>query len=75
MDFAVARVNAPGGRDANAERLAAMIKALTGVKPKIRRRSNGAIEIACGREHLEGFARFAELTDAIAKWLEKTSRR
>ncbi len=75
MDFAVARVNAPGGREADAERLAAVIKALTGVKPKIRRRSNGAIEIVCGREHLEGFARFAELTDAIAKWLEKTSRR
>jgi hypothetical protein len=52
-----------------------VIKALTGVKPKIRRRSNEAIEIICGREHLEGFACFAELADAIAKWLEETSRR
>jgi len=28
----------------------------------------------CGREHLEGFKRFAELADAVEKWLEKTSR-
>jgi hypothetical protein len=74
MGFAYARAEAPGGREADAERLAAMIKALTGVKPEIRRRNDGTIEIVCGREHLEGFARFAELTDAIAKWLEKTSR-
>ncbi len=38
------------------------------------RRRNGAIEVVCGREHLEGFARFAELADAIARWLEGTGR-
>jgi hypothetical protein len=27
------------------------------------------------REPLEGFKRFAELADAITKWLEETSRR
>jgi hypothetical protein len=32
------------------------------------------IMIECTREHLEGFARFAELADAIARWLEETSR-
>jgi hypothetical protein len=60
--------------ETDAERLAAVVEALTGVKPKIRRRSDGTIEIVCGREHLEGFKRFAELTDAIEKWLEETGR-
>jgi hypothetical protein len=60
--------------ETDAERLAAVVEALTGVKPKIRRRSDGIIELVCGREHLEGFKRFAELTDAVARWLEETSR-
>ena len=48
-----------------------MIEALTGVKPKVYRRSDGDIEIVCGREHLEGFMRYTELADAIKKWLER----
>ncbi len=72
--FAYASANAPGGREADAERFAAVIEALTGVKPKIRRRSDGTIEIVCGREHLEGFMRYTELADAIKKWLEETGR-
>jgi hypothetical protein len=73
------KLNAAVGRayarvDVDAERLAAVIKALTGVKPKMRRRSNGKIEIVCGREHLDGFARFAEPADAIARWLEETDK-
>jgi hypothetical protein len=31
--------------------------------------------IVCGREHLEGFKRYAELADAIDKWLEETRGR
>jgi hypothetical protein len=73
--FAYASAKAPGGREADAERLAAVIEALTGVKPKIRRRSDGTIEIVCDREHLEGFMRYAELAEAIEKWLKETSRR
>jgi hypothetical protein len=72
--FAVARADAPGGRKADAERFAAVVEALTGVKPKIRRRSDGTIEIVCSRAHLEGFKRFAELAGAIARWLEETGR-
>jgi hypothetical protein len=72
--FAYARADAPGGREADAERLAAVIEALTGVKPKVYRRSDGDIEIVCGRTHLEGFMRYTELADAIKKWLEETSR-
>jgi hypothetical protein len=70
----VARADASDDREADAERLAAVVEALTGVKPKIRRRSDGTIEIVCGREHLEGFMRYKELADAIMKWLKETSQ-
>ena len=74
LGFARARADAPGGREADAERLSALIKALTGKEPLIKR-GNGRIDIICGREHLEGFARYAELAETIEKWLEETSRR
>jgi hypothetical protein len=73
--FAYARADAPGGREEDAERFAAVIEALTGVKPKVYRKSDGDIEIVCGRTHLEGFMRYTELADAIKEWLEETSRR
>jgi hypothetical protein len=66
VGFAVARA------ETDAERLAALIKALTGVKPRVYRMKDGTIIIECGREHLDGFARYAELADAIEKWLEET---
>jgi hypothetical protein len=75
VGYAVARADAPGGREADAERLAAVIEALTGVKPRIRRMKDGTIIIECGKEHLEGFARFAELASATARWLEETGGR
>ncbi len=68
---AYAKADAPGGREADAERFSALIKALTGREPKVYQRSDGTIESVCGREHLEGFRRFAELADAIEKWLEE----
>jgi hypothetical protein len=70
LGFATVRA----GREAEAERLSALIKALTGKEPRIRRMKNGQIMIVCNRGHLEGFRRFAELADAITRWLEKTSR-
>jgi len=36
---------------------------------------DGRIILECSREHLDGFKRYAELADAIEKWLEETSRR
>jgi hypothetical protein len=72
LGFAAARGSAPSDREADAERLAAVIKALTGKEPRIRRRSDGKIEIVCGREHLDGFMRYSELADAIEEWLEET---
>jgi hypothetical protein len=43
--YATARAKAPGGREADAEKFLALIKALTGRKPKIRRMKNGTIII------------------------------
>jgi hypothetical protein len=57
------------------ERFSTLIKALTGEEPKVYRRSDGTIVIVCHERHLEGFARYAELAETIAKWLEETSRR
>jgi hypothetical protein len=71
---AVARTNVPDGREKDAERLAAVVEALTGKKPSIRRKKNGQIVIECYEGHLEGFGRYAELADAIEKWLKGTNR-
>jgi hypothetical protein len=75
VGYAYARADDPDGREEDAERLAAVIKALTGREPKVYRMKNGHIMIECGREHLEGFMRYAELADAIKRWLEETGRR
>jgi hypothetical protein len=71
---ATARADAPGGRRADAERFSALIKALTGKEPRIIERSDGTVEVVCGSEHLDGFTRYAELADAIERWLEETRR-
>jgi hypothetical protein len=74
VGFAVARADAPGGREADAERFSALIKTLTGEEPWVRRMKDGTIIIECGREHLDGFTRYAELAEAIERWLEETGR-
>ncbi|PLC62625.1 hypothetical protein B7L68_07450, partial [Thermoproteus sp. CP80] len=66
---AYARADAPGGREADAERFAALIKALTGKEPWVYRVGNKMV-VECGGEHLDGFARYAELADAITSWLK-----
>jgi Fe2+ transport system protein FeoA len=72
--FAYARGDAPEVREADAERFAAVIKALTGREPWIRRMKDGRIMIVCGGGHLDGFMRYIELADVIEEWLEETSR-
>jgi len=74
MGFAVARADAPGGREADAERFSALIKALTGREPGVYRKKDGKIMIECYEGHLEGFMRYVELADTIEKWLEKTGQ-
>jgi hypothetical protein len=70
---AYARVDAPSGREADAERFSSLIKALTGEEPRVYHVGH-TIMIVCGRSHLEGFKRYAELAEAIEKWLEETRR-
>jgi len=72
--YAYASADAPGGREADAERFSAVVKALTGKGPKVYRMKNGRIKIGCGRGHLDGFKRYAEFADAIEKWLEETGQ-
>jgi hypothetical protein len=69
-----ASASAPGGRETDAERLAAVIKALTDKEPWIQRMKDGRIKIGCGRGHLDGFMRYAELADAVERWLKETGR-
>jgi hypothetical protein len=71
---ATASADAPGGKEADAERLSALVKALTGEEPRVYRKSDGAIEVICGKKHLDGFVSYAELADAIEEWLEKTGQ-
>jgi hypothetical protein len=73
MGFAMARSDAPGGRETDAERLAAVIKALTDIETRIRWRSDSAM-ITCYEGHLEGFMRYEELVDVIEEWLDETRR-
>ncbi len=68
--YAYLSADAPGGREADAERLAAVIKALTGEEPRIYRRQ-GAVIIACSRRHLERLRHFVEFAEAVEKWLEQ----
>jgi hypothetical protein len=75
VGFATARADAPGGREADAERFAAVIKALTGREPKVYQRSDGKIEIKCYEGHLEGFMLYKEFFGTIMQWLKDTSRR
>jgi len=74
MGRAYARADAPGGREDDAKRLAALIKALTGMEPWVYRMKGGRIIIECSGEHLKGFKRYAELADAIERWLKETNR-
>jgi len=75
VGFAVARADAPGGREKDAERFSALIKALTGREPRVYRKSDGTIVIKCYGRHLRGFMRYAELADVIEKWLKEAKDR
>ncbi|MCC6031447.1 MAG: PaRep2b protein, partial [Pyrobaculum sp.] len=74
MGRAYARADVPGGREADAERFSALMEALTGKRPRVYRTKDGSIIIDCGREHLDGFMRYAELADTVEKWLDETSQ-
>ena len=73
IGYATVRAD-PDGREADAERHSALVEALTGRRPRVYRMKDGRVRIECYEGHLEGFTRYAELADAIEKWLEETSR-
>jgi hypothetical protein len=70
--FAAAKAYAPGGKEADAERLLAVVKALTGERPKAVRR--GKIKIKLSMVHLSRLARYAELAEAVETWLTEAER-
>jgi hypothetical protein len=74
IGYATARADSDG-READAERLSALVEALTGRRPRVYRMKDGRLRIECYEGHLEGFMRFVELADVIERWLEETSRR
>jgi hypothetical protein len=72
---AAARADAPGDKEADKKRFAAVIKALTGEEPRIIEKSDGRIEVECSRAHLDGFMLYKEFFGYTMRWLKKTSRR
>jgi len=76
VGHATASAKAPGGKEADAKRFTAVVKALTGEEPGVYHVENGKrIRIVCYEGHLRGFGRFAELAGTIMRWLVDTSRR
>jgi hypothetical protein len=67
VGYAYARADAPGGREADAERYSALIKALTDKEPKVYRLKDGRIMIMCNKLH--NFARYRELSKYIILWV------
>jgi polyhydroxyalkanoate synthesis regulator phasin len=63
-----ARADAPGGRQEDAKRIAALVKALTGDEPKVYPMKYGRLKIVCDSAHLENFRRYKELVGAIVEW-------
>jgi hypothetical protein len=71
IGYTATRADVPGGREEDAKRIAALIKALTGEEPSIIRRNGKIKEIKYTRRHLDGLGKYAELTDVVRKWLDK----
>jgi hypothetical protein len=68
---AYASAGTPGGRQEDAKRIAALVKALTGEEPKVYPMKCSRLVIVCGSAHLENFKRYKELVGAIVEWLAR----
>jgi hypothetical protein len=53
-----------------AERIVAVVVALTGVRPTVVRLNNGAYMLRCNEKHLKALARYAELVDYVENWMK-----
>jgi hypothetical protein len=58
-------------KGADPERLAALLRALTGRKPRMCRGKDGLVVVIRDVRDLEGLSRFAELADAVEEWLSR----
>ena len=65
--YTVARVNAPGGREEDAKRIIALVKALTGEEPNIKL-DKGKPVITYTRRHLDSFKKYTEVAGTIREW-------
>ena len=54
----------------DAERIAVVIKAVTGISPTVVRMNNGAYMLRCNEKHLKALIRYAELADYVERWIE-----
>ena len=52
------------------ERIAVVIKAVTGISPTVVRMNNGAYMLRCNKKHLKAFIRYAELADYVEMWID-----
>ena len=68
---AYARAAAPGGVEADAERFAAVVKAVAGREPRMYAKGR-RLTFSLGRIHLDGFAQYAELADVVEGWLAES---
>ncbi|MFZ8810457.1 MAG: PaRep2b protein [Pyrobaculum sp.] len=68
---AYARAAAPGGVEADAERFAAVVKAVAGREPRMYAKGR-RLAFSLGRVHLDGFAQYAELADVVEGWLAES---
>jgi hypothetical protein len=68
---AYARASAPGGAEADAERFAAVVKAVAGIEPRMYTKGKRPV-FFLGRRHLDGFARYRELASIVMGWLVAT---
>jgi len=53
----------------DAERIAVVIKAVTGISPTVVRMNNGVYMLRCNEKHLKALIHYAELADYVEKWI------
>jgi len=67
-----ASADAPGGREEDAKRIVAVVKAVTGKEPTVERLKKGEVWIVCFRSYLEGFMRYRKVYETAEKWLRRS---
>mgnify|MGYP005618660637 CR=1 FL=1 len=58
------------GAAEEAERIAVVVKAVTGMSPAVAHMKNGTCVLRCSEKHLRALARYAELAGYVEKWIK-----